>query len=217
MQSRNFNFVDIAGQRFGRLVVTEFSGIVNGRAHWVCLCDCGKTEIINGKNLRRGLTKSCGCLQSERARANVLTHNKHDSKVYHVYYGMKSRCLNTNNAAYNRYGGRGIVICDRWLESFENFYADMGDCPDGCSIDRIDNDAGYSPDNCRWVTVDIQNRNTRQNHMITYDGRTMCLADWAKEIGIDRATLYARISVHGWSANKALTTPLAPSNRKPSK
>jgi len=128
------------------------------------------------------------------------------TKTYHSWAGMCARCRNKNNIMYQRYGARGITVCSRWL-SFENFLADMGEKPAGTSLDRKDNDGNYCPENCRWATRNQQNRNRRSNRLLTYDGVTKCLVEWAETIGISKRTLANRVNRGGWSVEKALTTP----------
>ena len=158
---------DLTGQRFGRLVVLERAeNNMHRKTQWKCRCDCGNERVIEGNSLRRGVTKSCGCLHIEVFSAFNTTHGKEQSRLYSVWKGMKNRCSNPNHCAYKRYGGRGITICEEWLHDFQAFYdwasANGYDenAPRGqCTIDRIDNDKGYSPDNCRWVDMKIQRHN----------------------------------------------------------
>lgn len=166
------NFKDITGQRFGRLVVSHRTqNNKNGFACWVCVCDCGNTTIVNGSLLRMGNTKSCGCLSKEHGIKIGKARKKEnrDSKLFDVWRQMKQRCQNPNHKAYVHYGGRGITVCDEWKNSYDVFYewsmANGYDetAPRGqCTIDRIDNDKGYSPDNCRWTTMSVQNNNHRK-------------------------------------------------------
>lgn len=158
---------DLAGRRFGRLTAIERCGSTKaGRAKWLAQCDCGNKVVVNGFNLTSGSTKSCGCL-SRYVKANRnMKHGKRYTRLYHVWGNMKYRCYNPNDKRYDRYGGRGITVCDEWRNDFQSFYdwsmANGYDenAPKGqCTIDRIDNSKGYSPDNCRWTDIKTQNNN----------------------------------------------------------
>ena len=165
---------DETGNRFGKLLVLKFSHKENQRTYWICRCDCGKEIIINKANVKNGHTKSCGCYNSELATERWETHGMTGTKVHRTWCQMRRRCLDKNSKNYFRYGGRGIKICDRWLESFENFYADMGEPPSiKHSIDRINNNGNYEPSNCRWATNKQQNRNYSKNIDITIDNKTI--------------------------------------------
>lgn len=158
---------DLTGQRFGRLVVVDRAGSNSKReAKWRCQCDCGRYSFVSSYNLRSGNTNSCGCLSAEKSALRITTHSMSRYRLHGVWCGMKQRCLNPNHERYRQYGGRGITICDEWLHSFQAFYdwamANGYDenAPRGqCTIDRIDNDKGYSPDNCRWVDMKVQRHN----------------------------------------------------------
>lgn len=196
--------------RFGRLtVVSESIGVSGNRRRMLCLvrCDCGNELTIKKNALKTGNTKSCGCLQRELASERLKTHGRTESKTYESWCCMIARCTNKNRNDYSRYGGAGIKVCGRWLNSFENFLADMGDRPDGMTIDRKDNSKGYFPGNCRWSTVKEQSRNTKRNVMITHGERTMCVIDWATELGMSHKALRARLK-REWSVADALTTPI---------
>lgn len=136
------------------------------------------------------------------------SHGMSGTSEYISWLGMKNRCMCTNNPAYDRYGGRGIDVCERWSDSFEAFYADMGDRPENTSLERRDNEKGYSPENCYWATRTEQSRNMRSNVNITFNGVTKCVAEWAKTVGLKASTIEARIRDRGWSKVDAITVPL---------
>ncbi|TJU85615.1 MAG: hypothetical protein E5Y10_24660 [Mesorhizobium sp.] len=154
-------FIDMRGKRCGRLTVISYAGRPKPSRHmWFCKCDCGRTTIANGDALRKGSSQSCGCLRAELSAERRLKHGATLTREYNTWVGMKDRCYNPQNPKYDRYGGRGIAVCDWWIDSFEHFIADMGLRPGpGYSIDRIENDGNYEPDNCRWATPIEQARN----------------------------------------------------------
>jgi len=196
--------IDRAGQRFGRLLVIERGpnppSKKDTNARWLCQCDCGKTSIVYGQDLKRGKVISCGCWNDEKR----VKHGMSRTHVNGVWRQMLDRCRNPRNLSYADYGGRGISVCDRWLE-FSNFIADMGDRPKGYTLERINNELGYSPDNCRWATYTDQLNNRRNSRLIEYMGKTQTLAEWAIETGIGWHTLRSRIDRLGWSIERALT------------
>lgn len=160
---------DLTGQVFGRLTaITRGENSKDGKAKWVCKCSCGKEVTILSASLLRGKSSSCGCLRKESSSVvgagnstRLIKHGMSKSTAHIRWRSMKDRCNNPNNKHYKDYGGRGIKVCKRWLV-FEQFYADMGDCPSGMSIDRINNDGDYEPSNCRWATPKMQMNNTRK-------------------------------------------------------
>lgn len=210
---------DMTGQSFGRLTVIDRAGSKDGKATWRCKCDCGNIATVSGDVLRRGLSNSCGCLKKEiasrRAKAKVndliqknTKHGMSNSRLYRIWENIKTRCSNTNSDDYHRYGGRGITVCEEWRGSFEAFrdWALANGYKDDLTIDRINNDGPYSPENCRWATIKEQSRNRKSNTPITHNGRTQTLAQWAEETGITTATLWKRLK-RGWDIEKALTEP----------
>lgn len=203
----------VQGQKFGRLRVIEEVEKKNQQRRVLCLCECGKYRTCYLGQLRNGNSRSCGCLATElRSKAisrRNRTHGESDCRTHRIWRAMKTRCTNPAASNYEIYGGRGVKVCDRWMDSYEAFLADMGHCPgSGYSIDRIDNDGDYEPSNCRWATRRQQNRNRRDTVLLTFKGKTLCIADWAVEIGINQSTLRNRIKSYGWSAEDALTVPV---------
>ena len=194
------NFIDLTGHRFGRWTVLEFAGKTpGGLVQWKCRCDCGQISTVQAGSLRRGRTKSCGCLKKRLAAASSTTHGMTHHPLYEVWQGMHQRCRNPNGRSYARYGGRGITVDPRWFD-FVAFIADMGERPEGASIERIDNDGPYSPDNCKWATPAEQGANTRQNRLLTANGETHHLREWSRRLQIDNSTLSRRINKIGWEA-----------------
>lgn len=200
--------VDLVGQRFERLVVTGRAPNKSEKdtnARWHCKCDCGRMCIAYGQDLRRGKFKSCGCLNAER----IFKHGQSRTKEYRTWLTMRQRCENPKNAAFQFYGGSGILVCERWKE-FENFRADMGEAPTPKhTIDRIAGTKGYEPGNCRWATYAEQNRNITRNVWVEIDGVSKVVQDWCKEFGIGRKTVETRVR-NGWDLIEALRTPTNP-------
>ena len=182
--------IDVTGQRFGRLIVLGDAPKKSGeRRKVVCACDCGAEIVCEPRQLTRGKTRSCGCLQKEavaKTAATNITHGMAGTVEYNTWVKIKSRCLNPKNAKYADYGGRGIKICEAWKDSFEQFLADMGKRPRGKqSIDRIDVNADYSPENCRWANHKEQARNKRSHRMVVYEGTEMPLSQACELSGGD--------------------------------
>lgn len=201
----------LTGLRVGKLLVIGRSTRWNGSAGWLCKCDCGNTACIETYYLTAGLTKSCGCSRSgknnEALRESHIKHGCARTRLNTVYKNMKSRCINPNDRSYESYGGRGITVCDEWLgdsgfESFRDWALSSG-YSDDLTIDRIDNNSGYSPQNCRWVDMSVQCRNRRSNHWVTHNGETKCLTDWAIQQGISPRIVTTRL-YRGWTEEEAL-------------
>jgi len=197
---------DISGQRFGRLVVLRRNGRAShGAAAWLCRCDCGREVTVSAPSLRQGDTKSCGCYHSERVIESHATHRMSNSQMYKTWRTMKARCENPAATGYSRYGGRGIYVCERW-QSFQNFYADMGDAPPGMTLERIDNDGPYCPENVRWASRKEQVRNTRRTVLVAHNGQTRTLSEWCEDLGIDRHLAYDRLK-RGWASERVFANP----------
>jgi hypothetical protein len=201
----------LVGQTFGRLTVLSFSHLDSGqRTYWRCQCTCGNTHVGQGHKLTSGELVSCGCYQKERQRESGRQHRTHGhghgTQAYKAWQSLKDRCLNPKHRQYSEYGGRGITVHEPWITSFETFLADMGEPPEGMSLDRINNNGPYAPDNCRWTTRYVQQNNQRSTHRITAFGRTQSLSDWALEVELPRETLAYRIR-YGWPIEEALTIP----------
>lgn len=187
------------------------------RRQVMCRCKCGTTRIVNRSDVVTGHSKSCGCLQREKAAQSgkrKATHGLTGSRTYESWSRMKQRCNNQKDPSYCEYGGSGIVVCDEWNNSFESFLRDMGERPNGCSIDRYPNlNGNYEPGNCRWATPKEQGRNRRDNALLEHDGRTMTIVEWSEVTGIKACTISRRL--HScWTVAEALTTP-AGQKRKP--
>lgn len=191
--------LNLIGKRCNKLRVIDYLGTKNNRTVWGCMCDCGNYKIVQGKLLTNGKVKSCGCLHS--TMSNLSNH-----KLYHILHGVKNRCYNIKHKAYPRYGGRGITICDEWLNDFKSFYdwAMSNGYQDNLTIDRIDNDKGYSPENCRWVDRKTQQRNRRSNRNYTISGETHCLKEWCEILNLNYNTVHRRIKYYNWTIEKAL-------------
>ena len=201
--------IEMTGKTFGRLTVLRMAQKTALHRRWVCKCACGKEHTVLGTKLRSGESKSCGCGKAELLSASSLKHGHATRGVtatYRTWSGMISRCTNPVMSNYKNYGGRGITVCDRW-RSFENFCADMGERPDGMSIERLDGNKGYEPDNCVWATKAIQSRNRRNSRKLEMDGVTKNITDWAKEYGIAYSVVHYRLS-RGMTLKAALTTPI---------
>lgn len=196
----------MAGRQFGRWTVVRRDALRN----WLCKCSCGTEKSVDGATLRNGHSTSCGCLRTEQVVARATTHGMarlaRVTPEWITWSSMRGRCSNRKSRDWKNYGGRGIKVCDRWLNSFANFFADMGPRPTPKhSIDRIDNDGPYSPDNCRWVTRTKQSRNRRSNRNISFNGKTRTLAEWGERAGIDPETISFRLK-SGWTIERALNT-----------
>lgn len=196
----------LVGERFGRLVVTEEAGTRNGKRLWRCSCDCGGETTTATGNLRSGTSKSCGCLRKD-TKAN-LSHGFSGHPLYRVWRDMIRRCHTPTCPSYPDYGGRGIAVHPEWRESFEAFELYASALPrygePGMEFDRTDNDQGYFPGNVRWATDREQQRNKRNNRLITFRGESLTIAEWAERTGLPFTTIESRLRL-GWPAERALT------------
>lgn len=200
-------FIDLAGQRFGRWTVLERVGKRSGKLTWLCRCDCGKTKSVVGTTLTRGRSRSCGCFRIDDLKARKTTHGEtNKTRLYSIWHNMLSRCRNPKNKNYKDYGGRGITVCPEWENSYVAFrdWAYANGYSDDLSIDRINNDKGYNPDNCRWATVTEQTNNRRNVKQITFNGETHTIREWSVLTGIAYEIIYGRLNA-GLSADRALT------------
>lgn len=202
--------MDITGNKYGRLTVIAFDHKdKRGEYYWRCKCDCGNETVASGNKLRTGNTKSCGCLQREhRLEGFNKTHGMTDSKLYVTWLNMRARCNKPTSLMYNNYGGRGIKVCDEWDKAFEPFmeWALSHGYEEGLTIDRIDVNGNYEPNNCRWETKKKQALNRTDNHMLTAFGKTQTIKEWADETGIKYDTIERRINAYGWSPEEAVST-----------
>lgn len=201
-------FEDLTGRVFDRLTVIERAENKNDRVYWKCKCCCDDKTIciVSRAELKRGSTRSCGCLQSELSSIRSTTHGKTGSRIYNIWIKMKMRCLNPNDHAYKGYGGRGIVVFKDWVESFESFYswAINNGYNDNLSIDRKDNDGDYTPNNCRFVDAKTQCNNRRSNIVLTFNGKSHTIEEWSHIVGINGKTLRYRYH-SGWPIEDILT------------
>ena len=206
---------NLVGMKFGRLTVMDRESPKSKKTKglWVCKCECGNVIKVNTSDLKSGNTTSCGCKRKETLRQLRTKHGESNTRLYNVWSDMKKRCYNTKNVDYKNYGGRGITVCDEWMD-FQNFYewaiANGYDetAPRGqCTIDRIDVDGCYEPENCRWVDRYIQMNNKRNNRILTYNGESHTLAEWCEIVNVPYSCLKSRLNKLHWSVEKTLTTP----------
>lgn len=181
--------VDITNTKFGSLTVLKYLD----KSKWLCLCDCGNETAVASFALRKGITSTCGCATGQLISKSLTTHGMSRTPTYQTWLSMKRRCYEVTAQNYKHYGAKGIAVCDRWLHSFENFLADMGERPEGKTLDRIDRAKNYEPSNCRWATQSEQMNNTGRS--VSFEGKT--LKEWSKELGINYDTLSYRLRKHG--------------------
>lgn len=197
------------GQTFGSLTVTARYGAPRS-SQWECTCVCGATVVCRIGNLRQKRGTACGCALRLRGKNRETTHGRSRSREYGCWGDMITRCTNPKTKSFARYGARGIAVCDKWLQ-FDGFFEDMGAAPSPeHSIDRIDNDGPYSPENCRWATRQEQANNKSNNRILTFNGESAPMSEWARRSGISADTIERRLNKLGWDTDKAISTPVRP-------
>jgi hypothetical protein len=203
----------LIGEKFHKLTVISeaaprrFANSNGPVRYWLCRCDCGEMREVQQSAWIAKRFKSCGCHNKEVQRERMTTHGAVKTREYSSWKHAKQRCYNPKHESYHNYGGRGITMCDRWKESPENFLADMGPCPKGCTLDRIDTNGNYEPSNCKWSTKKEQDRNRRTNKVYTVKGVTGCIVELCEHFEISKHSFYTRRAL-GWSVEKSLTEPL---------
>lgn len=197
---------DISGQKFGRLTALYHLHNTKGRTKWLCVCECGNLKWVSITHLRGGATKSCGCYNKEQCKMKFTKHGKRYDRLWNIWEHIKQRCYNINNKNYKDYGGRGIAVCDEWRNDFQAFYdwAINNGYDDTLTIDRINVNGNYEPNNCRWVPNKQQARNRRNNRTFTINGETHCLSEWCEVLNLKRSTVFNRVNTLGWSIERAL-------------
>lgn len=203
-------FIDLTGQRFERLVVANRVGTAaSGSALWRCICDCGKETNVSSNALRSGATLSCGCLGVEKRARSAYRHGGTGTRLYRIWDGMINRCHRKTSRNYANYGGRGITVCEEWRKDFSEFmrWALANGYRDDLTLERKDNDIGYCPENCCWITFKDQQNHKRDNHLITYKGETHNIAEWSEITGIYFGTIASRVKL-GWDAEAIFSTPV---------
>lgn len=186
--ARNSLYLDLTNRRFGKWLVIRRGEDRHGASYWECICDCGTRSFVRGSCLRRGHSTGCKCISVSKVRKHGMTYQPE----WKSWTGIKSRCYTKTDHHYKHYGARGIRVCGRWRESFLNFYADMGKCPKGFTIERVNNDGNYEPSNCIWADKRTQCRNRRNNVWLTLNGKRKIINDWSKELGLGLSTMRYR-------------------------
>lgn len=213
------NVKNISGKKINDwFVISENGRSKNGSVLFLCECECGNRRTVEGRSIRSGTSTNCGCKRrqhaAERSRAACTKHGGKSERLYGVWRGMKDRCKNPNSRFYSRYGGRGILVCDEWDSSYAKFREwalENGYDPTlprgACTLERTDNNLGYSPENCIWATSTVQCNNRSNNHLITFNEETHTLTEWSRMRGIRKDTLRRRLFEYGWSVERALNEP----------
>lgn len=198
--------IDLVGKQFSRLTVLRY---LKG-SKWECKCDCGNIVIVGTQKLNNGNTKSCGCLHKDKWRQVISKHGGRGTRLYRIWQGMITRCVNPNSKSYRYYGNRGVVVCDEWRKDFQSFreWALINGYAENLTIERINNNGNYEPSNCKWATLKEQQNNTRKNHIITSQGESLTLAQMSEKHNIPVGILTNRINNLGWDAESATTSPI---------
>lgn len=204
--------IDLTGKKFGMLTAISIDHKKGSRVYWNCICDCGGKRIVSNDHLRKLENTDCGC--TRRHKANWKKHGMCNSRLYGIWSLMKERCFNPKRKEYKNYGGRGITVCQEWLDSksFIEWALNNG-YSNELTLDRINNNGDYCPDNCRWISKAEQMNNRRNNHIIVFNNQAKTLTQWAKEYGFTYAQLYKRLKL-GWSFEKSITEPIKSNNRR---
>lgn len=222
MTFKGFKREDITGRKFGRFTPISPAAKKGGRDAWLCSCECGEQVVVNYIHLLSGHSRSCGCLRLDNSKKSSTSHGLSVGKdgkkdhLYSVWIMMRQRCLNTNNKSYKSYGGRGIYICNEWSE-YQNFHewAMSNGYDKSMTVERINNNGPYSPDNCKMATHKEQAQNTRRSRRITIDGVAKTLSQWEATTGVDQNLIRVRIDRYGWSDRDAVTVVPIKGNRRP--
>lgn len=200
--------IDLTGKKFDMLTVVErLENAKGGITRWKCRCDCGNYTIVRGGNLRNGAVKSCGC--KRHTPAYNRTHQMSHTRIYNIWGRMIQRCSNPNSKSYKNYGDKGIVVCNEWKNSFEKFrdWAFQNGYSENLTLERKDNNLGYCPENCCWISKSEQAKNRNSNLKIEYESKTKTLAEWCRELNLNYKTTYMRIWGYGWSVKEAFEIP----------
>ena len=210
---------DLISRQFGRLTVMDFEGIHTTpcgtrRKMWRCRCECGNESVVAENNLKNGTTKSCGCWKYEKLKERNTIHGGSNDRLYRIWKNMKRRCDSPNDKRYKTYGGKGVKVCEEWSNNYQSFkewayangYDDSAEFQK-CTLDRVDNDGDYEPNNCRWATMKEQANNKRTNRIVVYNGCKYTLTQLAEKIGMNKTTLKERLNM-GWSVEDAVNRPI---------
>ena len=207
-------YIDMTGARYGKLtVIMRADDAPSGQKRWLCRCDCGKETIVHGQSLRSGHTVSCGCyrkaINAEMGKQKLTKHGGARTRLYRIWKGMKQRCRDENSTRYQSYGGRGISVCEEWIDDFSAFqeWALKNGYQDDLTIDRKDTNGNYEPSNCQWISNKDQQANKRNNRVIECNGDIHTLSEWSKITGVKEGTIAYRLKA-GWPIEKALKEPV---------